>query len=53
MTVDHANMPGMGEQTQKTEQGKAAAPQKAPDSKKPDAAAPADKVKSQPKPGKS
>ena len=37
MKEDHANMPGMGDQSTKPEQGKAAAPPKASPAPKPDA----------------
>ena len=54
MKEDHANMPGMGDQGKKPEQGKAAAiPQKEQASKKPDAPAQADKTKPKGTPGKS
>ena len=54
MKEDHANMPGMGNQPKKPEQGKAAAtPQKEPASTKPDAPAQSDKTKPKGTPGKS
>ena len=53
MNEDHKNMPGMGDQPKKAEQGeKSVPPQKAQESKRPDATEQSDKVKPQPKLGK-
>lgn len=53
MTEDHADMPGMGDQAKKAEPGKTAAPQKEPQTKKPDVPAPAHTGKPLAAPGKS
>jgi len=48
MKEDHANMPGMGNQAKKPEQGKAATTsEKGQPPKKPDASAPSDKARPQ------